>query len=81
MAFPDELKKKIIENLEPDKMNCPLCGNKNFTIEDNIYVFPTLELETKNVDIINVFPAILISCDSCHHTLTFHAVRAGIIDK
>ncbi len=80
MALSPEIKKKVMEKIIPFVKSCPLCGNDNFTVNDYIYVCPTMQLETNKVDLRSVFPAIMIDCDNCHYTFIFHAIKAGIIE-
>ena len=80
MALSTEIKQKIEEKIKPFLKACPLCGNNNFYVHEDICAYPSLILEIKKVNLERLFPAIMIGCENCQNTLIFHAKLAGIID-
>lgn len=80
MALSEEIKEKIEEKIKPFLPNCPLCGQKGWSVSDNIYAYPIIEMEKKVLLFEKAFPAILIDCNYCHYVLSFHAKKTGIID-
>ena len=59
---------------------CPLCGNNNWTISDQ--VFQAIEFDYKGILINGAsYPMVPLTCTTCGNTYFINALVAGLIDK
>lgn len=59
---------------------CPLCGNNNWTISDQ--VFQALEFDFKGLPLNGAsYPIVPLTCTQCGNTYFINALIAGLIEK
>jgi predicted nucleic-acid-binding Zn-ribbon protein len=58
---------------------CPVCENRNWTIENELAVYQTFDTQYKMIIEGQVIPVALISCNTCHYTLPFNAMKLGLL--
>lgn len=83
MPLSPEEKQKFEKWLEINwvgKKECPICNNDRWGIPEK--VFGMIEFNGKNIIIGgSVQPIISLVCDKCGYTISFNAIKGGIVKK
>lgn len=88
MPIPEEIKKKIQENLNKKlqengrSFTCPICGNNNFILADG-FVNDLLQ-ETMGSGLViggPVIPEVIIICGHCGYVMKFSTGILGLLSK
>lgn len=58
---------------------CPLCGERNWSVEQDIQFHGILDAEYKQPVEGSVFPVVSVTCDNCYYTFQLPARRLGIL--
>ena len=80
MPFNTEQENKIKEILEPIRRSpCAICGGRNWEIHGEFSFFPIMDPEYKTPIEGKVYPIVLVVCTSCYNTLSFSAMKMGLL--
>jgi len=81
MALPQEIRQKVDEKIMPFlKTGCPLCGNRKYFMNDDLFLHTVLDLKTKVQQQRGLY-VVLATCKKCFLTMSFDTKRAGITDE
>ena len=58
---------------------CAVCGGKNWEIQGDLSFFPILDPEYKMPIEGKIYPVVLVVCTSCNNTLSFSAMKMGLL--
>ena len=79
MGLSYDQQQKITAHLQlRARAGCPLCGQRNFAIDDDVQFLGVLDPEFKQPVEGKVYPVISVTCNNCFHTLHLSAMRLGL---
>lgn len=58
---------------------CPMCGQKNWSIESDLHFLGILDLEFRQPIEGKVYPLVTAVCQNCYCVIQFQAMRLGIV--
>lgn len=59
---------------------CPFCGERDWTVHDELAATATVETRTHAIDPTHGAPFVHLTCNHCAFTAAFSAVRIGLLD-
>ena len=69
-------------HIAPNGIKCPVCGNVKWGINEQIFEIIEFTGSTMSLGAgTNIVPLVVITCDNCQHTLTFNALKLGLLDR
>ena len=84
MKLDDEQRKKLEKTFldEPYKsLKCPVCQREDFSINTSIFEFSDFQPGLLRPIPQSMFPVIVIVCEKCGHSITFSAIKLGLIKR
>lgn len=75
----EKLNKYLSSYFKSFGCKCPVCENRNWTFENELAVYQTYDTQYKMIIEGQVVPMVLISCNNCHYTLQFNAIKLGVL--
>ena len=79
MGLSSEHQRKITAHLESKmRSGCPLCGARNFSIEDDVQFLGVLDPEYKQPVEGKVYPRVSVICNNCYYTFQLAAKPLGL---
>ena len=64
---------KLQPILEQYNVKCPICGQRNFTANQNPQSMSDLDLTTNSIKMGTGYAVAVVSCNTCGHILLFNA--------
>jgi len=80
MPLSSDQEYKIKQALSSTLQNpCAVCGGRNWEIHGDLSFFPILDSQYKMPIEGQVYPVVLVVCTSCYNTLSFSAMKMGLL--
>lgn len=70
---------KIKAHLEGKNNNCPLCGNNNWGIFDEVVSLACFDIEYKRIIEGKLLPVVLLICSECGNVRQISALKVGLL--
>lgn len=58
--------------------SCPFCGNRSWTVDDELGSVPAYQSEDPQVQLDRGYTLVLVTCDHCGFTAPFAAKKIGM---
>lgn len=81
MPLTNDQQTKIKDHLSSHLLHskCPCCSGNRWTIESELAVYPMFDTQYKMIIEGQVMPMAIVSCEKCHFSLSFNAMKLGLL--
>ena len=81
MPLSTEQENKIKSHLTQHSQfnKCPICSSNRWQIEAELIAHPILDAQYKMIVEGAMIPMALITCEKCHFSLSFNAIKLGLV--
>lgn len=67
-----------IKKVAPEGMVCPVCGQKKWSLNNNVYQVQEFTGDGFPLGSFNVMPMVTLNCKNCSHVMMFSALSLGL---
>jgi len=73
---------KVVRHLQSKvRAGCPLCGERNWNVEQDLHFLGILDPEYKQPVQGSVMPTVTVTCQNCYFCFYLPAMKLGILDS
>jgi predicted nucleic-acid-binding Zn-ribbon protein len=58
---------------------CPVCEGNRWTIENELAAYQMFDTQYKMMIEGQIYPMAIVSCEKCHYSLSFNAIKLGLL--